>query len=70
MNTLLIIGDSHVGIYNHCTQSAFNIVKIIHSDSEDVIQNGRFIPYLMNTVGERGEIYIKQHYIITQTLII
>jgi hypothetical protein len=61
-HTLLILGDSHVNIYKMCNlPKFFNCVNIIHTDSEDMNRNGKFIPYLMNTISVSGEIYLKHH---------
>ena len=60
---LIIIGDSHVNIYASSSEirNKFNVMRIIHSDCEDVARNGKFLPYLMNTIGDKGESLIKHH---------
>jgi len=60
---IVIIGDSHVNIYSECVDliTEFNITRVIHTDSEDVNRNGRFIPYLMNTIGDRGHLLLQHH---------
>lgn len=60
--TIVIIGDSHVSIYSISKISTFfNVLKIIHSDSEDVTRFGKFTPYLMNTISNKGEFYLQHH---------
>lgn len=62
MHTLVILGDSHVDIYKYSNINAyFNVKNIIHTDSLDVERNGKFTPYLMNTIGDRGEHYLAHH---------
>ena len=60
---IVILGDSHVNIYSECSDliTEFNIIRVIHTDSEDVTRNGRFIPYLMNTIGDRGHLLLQPH---------
>jgi len=60
---IVILGDSHVRIYNssEILNNVFNTVKIIHTDSEDMNRNGKFIPYLLHTISTKGEIYL-DHY--------
>jgi hypothetical protein len=36
-------------------------MKITQTDCEDVNRNGKFIPYLMNTISNKGEIYLTHH---------
>jgi len=60
--SILVVGDSHVGIYHKSKlNNYFNILKIIHTDCEDVQRNEKFIPYLMNTISNKGEIYLSHH---------
>ena len=60
---LVIIGDSHVNIYASSSEirNRFNVLRIIHSDCEDASRHGKFLPYLMNTIGNKGEYLIKHH---------
>ena len=60
---LVIIGDSHVNIYKSSSEikNKFDVMRIIHSDCEDVTRNGMFLPYLMNTIGDKGDSLIKHH---------
>lgn len=62
--TIVILGDSHVRIYysNNILNNIFNTVSIIHTDSEDLSRNGKFIPYLLHTISTKGEIYLN-HYL-------
>ena len=60
--TLLILGDSHQTIYKYSNINLYFIVQsIIQTDSFDIERNGKFIPYLMNTIGDIGEKYLTHH---------
>jgi hypothetical protein len=57
--SILVLGDSHVNIYRISNlNNYFDILEIIHTDCEDVQRNGKYIPYLMNTISNKGEIYL------------
>jgi hypothetical protein len=60
--SILILGDSHVNIYQNTNlYSHFKVLNIVHTDCEDASRTGQFIPYLMNTIADRGEIYLSRH---------
>ena len=62
--TLLILGDSHTEVYKHSKiKEYFTINDIIHTDARDAERNGNYAPYLMNTIGDRGEQYLDEHII-------
>lgn len=63
MRNIVILGDSHTGIYLLSKQVnvLFNVLKIIHTDALDVSRNGKFKPYLMNTIGNNGQLYLSHH---------
>ena len=52
LNTIVILGDSHVNIYNHSQslKKYFKNIKIHHTDCEDVSRNGKFTPYLTSSL--------------------
>lgn len=59
---IVLIGDSHVNIYRSSgLHDFFNVLQIIHSDSEDVSRFGKFTPYLMHTISEKGDFYLQYH---------
>jgi hypothetical protein len=54
--SIIIIGDSHVNIYRISNLGSItNVWRIIHVDSEDTQRTGKYIPYLMNTIANKGE---------------
>jgi hypothetical protein len=61
--SILILGDSHVNIYNYLDISNyFKIIKIIQTDCEDIKRNGKFIPYLMNTISNKDDVYLSHYF--------
>jgi hypothetical protein len=57
---IVILGDSHVSIYKKIHM--FYSLHIHHTDSEDILRNGKFLPYLMNTISKKGDSLLS-HYI-------
>ena len=59
---IVILGDSHVNIYKKLSLNKyFYFIKIHHTDSENCARTGKFIPYLMNTIGDSGNILLKSY---------
>ena len=61
---LLILGDSHVAIYNnkYIFNNIFEDITIHQCDSDDYQRHGKFTPYLLNTIAQKGNEIIG-HYI-------
>lgn len=60
--SLYILGDSHVNIYRHLDINTFySNVSIHHTDCENVVRHGKFIPYLMNSIAQRGTELLKPY---------
>ena len=49
---LLILGDSHVAIYNnkYIFNNIFEDITIHQCDSDDYQRHGKFTPYLLNSI--------------------
>lgn len=58
---LVILGDSHSEIYNKCDvlKKYFDSVIIHFTDLEDSSRTGKFTPFLMNSISQRGDILLK-----------
>jgi hypothetical protein len=62
MYNLVILGDSHANILKQSNVSSFfNLVGLHHVDAEHCARTCQFMPFLMHSVGLRGEMILK-HY--------
>ncbi len=54
--SLFIFGDSHVDIYRYSNiHKYYSNTSIHHTDCENATRTGLFMPYLMNTIANRGD---------------
>jgi hypothetical protein len=60
---LLVLGDSHVCIYNHkhIFSNLFEEITIHHCDSDNYHRVGQFKPYLLHTIANKGDVLLKDY---------
>jgi len=60
---LLILGDSHLCIYNHkhIFDNIFQEITIHQCDSDNYQRVGQFKPYLLYTIANKGDILLRDY---------